>query len=71
MSTSTHYDVIISSTGTGGGTLAYKLASSEKNIRLLERSSSLRRFEARKPKALKYKMLPPSSLIISSGMGAD
>jgi choline dehydrogenase-like flavoprotein len=37
MSASTHYDVIIIGTGAGGGTLAYKLASSGKRILLLER----------------------------------
>ena len=34
---SSHYDVIIIGTGAGGGTLAYRLASSGKRILLLER----------------------------------
>jgi choline dehydrogenase-like flavoprotein len=37
MSNGNHYDVIIIGTGAGGGTLAYKLASSGKRILLLER----------------------------------
>lgn len=37
MSAYNHYDVIIIGTGAGGGTLAYKLASSGKRILLLER----------------------------------
>jgi choline dehydrogenase-like flavoprotein len=37
MSNANHYDVIIIGTGAGGGTLAYKLASSGKRILLLER----------------------------------
>src|SRR5262245_57447336 len=37
MSQSTHYDVIIISTGAGGGTLAYRFAPSGKRILLLER----------------------------------
>jgi len=37
MSASTHYDVIITGSGAGGGTLAYKLAPSGKRILLLER----------------------------------
>ena len=36
MSTSTHYDVIIIGIDPGGGTLAYKLAPSGKNILLSE-----------------------------------
>lgn len=46
MSTTPHYDVIISGAGPDGGALAYKLAPSWKNILLLERSGYLRRFEA-------------------------
>ncbi|MBK7379994.1 MAG: GMC family oxidoreductase [Ignavibacteriales bacterium] len=38
-----HYDIIIIGTGAGGGTLAYKLASSGKNILILERGSFLPR----------------------------
>jgi choline dehydrogenase-like flavoprotein len=38
-----HYDVIIIGTGPGGGTLAYKLAPSGKNILLLERGGYLPR----------------------------
>lgn len=38
-----HYDVIIIGTGAGGGTLAYKLASSGKKILILERGSFLPR----------------------------
>lgn len=38
-----HYDVIIIGTGAGGGTLAYKLAASEKRILLLERGDFLPR----------------------------
>jgi choline dehydrogenase-like flavoprotein len=38
-----HYDVIIIGTGPGGGTLAYKLAPSGKNILLLERGGYLHR----------------------------
>jgi choline dehydrogenase-like flavoprotein len=34
---SSHYDVIIIGTGAGGGTLAYRLASSGKRILLIER----------------------------------
>ncbi|HZS46157.1 MAG TPA: GMC family oxidoreductase [Blastocatellia bacterium] len=43
MSQSNQYDVIIIGTGAGGGTLAYKLASSGKRILLLERGDYLRR----------------------------
>jgi choline dehydrogenase-like flavoprotein len=43
MSTSSHYDVIIIGTGPGGGTLAYKLAPSGKNILLLERGGYIPR----------------------------
>src|SRR6266487_7071278 len=38
-----HYDVIIIGTGAGGGTLAYRLASSGKRILLLERGAFLPR----------------------------
>lgn len=38
-----HYDIIIIGTGAGGGTLAYKLASSGKKILLIERGDYLRR----------------------------
>jgi choline dehydrogenase-like flavoprotein len=38
-----HYDVIIIGTGAGGGTLAYALASTGKNILILERGDYLRR----------------------------
>jgi len=34
-----HYDVIIIGTGTGGGTIAYKLAQSGKKILVLERGN--------------------------------
>jgi len=37
VSTQNHFDVIIIGTGAGGGTLAHKLASSEKRVLLLER----------------------------------
>ena len=40
---STRYDVIITGTGLGGGTLAYKLAPSGKKILLLERGGYLPR----------------------------
>ncbi|WP_447601138.1 GMC oxidoreductase [Nitrospira sp. Nam80] len=43
MSSCSHYDVIIIGTGAGGGTLAYKLASSGNNILLLERGDYLPR----------------------------
>ncbi|MBW4563955.1 MAG: GMC family oxidoreductase [Mojavia pulchra JT2-VF2] len=41
--TDAHYDVIIIGTGAGGGTLAYQLAASGKNILVLERGSFLPR----------------------------
>ena len=37
MDTTSRYDVIIIGTGAGGGTLAYRLATSGKRILLLER----------------------------------
>jgi choline dehydrogenase-like flavoprotein len=40
---STHYDIIIIGTGPGGGTLAYKLSPSGKQILLLERGGYLPR----------------------------
>jgi choline dehydrogenase-like flavoprotein len=40
---SSHYDVIIIGTGAGGGTLAYRLASSGKRILLLERGGYVSR----------------------------
>ena len=43
MSHSSHYDLIIIGTGPGGGTLAYKLASSGKSILLLERGGYIPR----------------------------
>lgn len=43
MSTNNHYDVIIIGTGAGGGTLAYRLATSGKRILLLERGPFLPR----------------------------
>ena len=43
MSTSDHYDVIIIGSGAGGGTLAYKLAGTGKNVLLLERGGYLKR----------------------------
>lgn len=43
MSTHNHYDVIIIGTGAGGGTLAYRLASSGKRILILERGGFLKR----------------------------
>jgi choline dehydrogenase-like flavoprotein len=43
MSTTSHYDIIIIGTGPGGGTLAYKLAQSGKNILLLERGGYIPR----------------------------
>ncbi len=41
--THNHYDIIIIGTGAGGGTLAYRLASSGKKILILERGSFLPR----------------------------
>ena len=38
-----HYDIIIIGTGAGGGTLAFRLASSGKKILLLERGNFLPR----------------------------
>ena len=38
-----HYDIIIIGTGAGAGTLAYSLASSGKNILILERGGFLPR----------------------------
>ena len=38
-----HYDVIIIGTGAGGGTLAYRLAGSDKSVLVLERGPYLRR----------------------------
>ena len=43
MFTSNHYDWTIIGAGSGGGTLAYKLAPSGKNILLLERGDNSRR----------------------------
>jgi choline dehydrogenase-like flavoprotein len=43
---SEHYDIIIIGTGAGGGTLAYKLASSGKKILILERGPFLPREKA-------------------------
>ena len=43
---SQHYDVVIIGTGAGGGTLAYRLASSGKRILLLERGGYVRREKA-------------------------
>lgn len=40
---SEHYDVIIIGTGAGGGTLAYKLAGTDKSVLVLERGPYLRR----------------------------
>lgn len=45
MPSSTHYDLIIIGTGPRGGTFAYKLTPSGKNILLLERGDYLRKFE--------------------------
>lgn len=41
--TQTHYDIVIIGTGAGGGTLAYRLASSGKRILILERGGFLPR----------------------------
>jgi choline dehydrogenase-like flavoprotein len=46
MNNSTHYDVIIIGSGAGGGTLAYRLASSGKKILLLERGDFVPREKA-------------------------
>jgi choline dehydrogenase-like flavoprotein len=46
MATDKHYDVIIIGTGAGGGTLAYALASTGKNILILERGDYVRREKA-------------------------
>lgn len=46
MTQTRHYDVIIIGTGAGGGTLAHALASSGKNILLLERGDYVRREKA-------------------------
>jgi len=43
MTTQTHYDIIIIGTGAGGGTLAYRLAPSDKRILILERGDFLPR----------------------------
>jgi choline dehydrogenase-like flavoprotein len=43
MTANTHYDVIIIGTGAGGGTLAYHLAPSGKQILVLERGTFLPR----------------------------
>jgi len=43
---SKHYDVIIIGTGAGGGTLAYSLAPSGKNILMIERGDYVRREKA-------------------------
>ncbi len=43
MASTTHYDIIIIGTGAGGGTLAFRLASSGKKILLLERGDYLPR----------------------------
>ncbi len=43
MTSATHYDVIIIGTGAGGGSLAYRLASSGKSILLVERGDYLPR----------------------------
>src|SRR6201997_1062157 len=46
MTQAKHYDVIIIGTGAGGGTLAHALASSGKNILLIERGDYVRRERA-------------------------
>src|SRR5215813_6037424 len=46
MTETKHYDVIIIGTGAGGGTLAHALASSGKNILLIERGDYVRREKA-------------------------
>jgi choline dehydrogenase-like flavoprotein len=46
MSNSTHYDVIIIGSGAGGGTLAYRLAPSGKEILILERGDFVPREKA-------------------------
>jgi choline dehydrogenase-like flavoprotein len=46
MTQTKHYDVIIIGTGAGGGTLAHTLASSGKNILLIERGDYVRREKA-------------------------
>src|SRR5690348_11381448 len=46
MTETKHYDVIIIGTGAGGGTLAHGLASSGKNILLIERGDYVRREKA-------------------------
>ncbi|HXJ03554.1 MAG TPA: GMC family oxidoreductase [Candidatus Acidoferrum sp.] len=46
MTQTKHYDVIIIGTGAGGGTLAHALASSGKNILLIERGDYVRREKA-------------------------
>ena len=46
MTETKHYDVIIIGTGAGGGTLAHALASSGKNILLVERGDYVRREKA-------------------------
>ena len=46
MSSSNHYDVIIIGSGAGGGTLAYRLASSGKKVLILERGDFVPREKA-------------------------
>ena len=43
MTQTKHYDVIIIGSGAGGGTLTHALASSGKNILLIERGDYVRR----------------------------
>ena len=43
---SEHYDVIIIGTGAGGGTLAHRLAGTDKKVLLLERGGYLPRERA-------------------------